>query len=118
MTAGSEYDWEVGDTTIGEVDEVVCGALTLPAGANSVTVNVIKTTGTTLPTDVNPLYTATSVGGGGVAAIFIDYSSSPGITGPENPTLNGTIVEITGLVPEPGIIGLLTILGLAFLRKK
>ena len=118
MEAGSLYDWEIGNTTAGESDEVKCGILALPAAANSITVHVLKTTGPTISADTNELFITTGILGGNAGSIFLDYSGSPGIDGPKNPFIDGNNIIITGLTPEPGCIGLFILSSLAWLRLK
>jgi hypothetical protein len=117
MEAGSFYDWEIGDTTAGESDEVKCSQLTLPSAANSITVRVLKTTGPTMVGDTNELFITTGIIGGSAASIVLDYSGTF-ISGPENPSIDNNNIIITGLTPEPGCIGLFLLSGLAWLRLK
>ena len=116
MAAGSEYDWEVGDTSADEADLVnVGGTLDLGTVDNAITVNVIKVSGVTQPSDTMTLYTTTGVSGNADSIAMI-YTGA--ISGPDHPTISGNDIVVTGLTPEPGTIGLLAILGLAFLRRK
>ena len=116
MQAGSLYDWEFTATTLHEADLIDCAALTLQTAANSITVNVIITFGFTMFDDTNSLFSATSISGN-ANSIFLDYSGSSGINGPANPVFDGNDVIVTGITPEPGIIGLVGLITLAFFRK-
>ena len=116
MAAGSEYDWEVGDTSADEADLVnVNGSLGLGTVDNAITVNVSKVSGVTQPSDTMTLYTTTGVSGNADSIAMI-YTGL--INGPDHPTISGNDIVVTGLTPEPGTIGLLVILGLSFLRRK
>ena len=119
MSAGSEYDWELGDTSLDEADLVnVNGTLTIGTVANAITVNVIKVSGVTQPTDTMTLYTTSGGVSGSADAIFMDYSASSSISGPVHPTISGNDVVVSGLTPEPGFIGLIVLGVLALIRKK
>jgi len=113
MDAGSVYDWEV---DAGESADLInlSGNLTLPGAANSVTVNVIQL-GLVASSDTNKLFTVNgSISS--TTALYMDYP--PALSGPVNPEVIGNDVIITGVIPEPMTLGLLAILGLAFLRRK
>ncbi len=66
--------------------------------------------------DTNSLFSATSISGN-ANSIFLDYSGSSGINGPVNPVFDGNDVIVTGVTPEPGVLGLLGLIALAFFRK-
>ncbi len=106
MNAGSLYDWEIDGSSADTI--TASGTLTLPSGVDSITVNVDRVT---LP--INGVYTlisSTGLSGGDETAFYSDDNQVEF-------QLNGNDIEI-GLTPEPGIIGLLIILGVAFLRRK
>ena len=118
MQSGSFYNWEVEDGT--NSDAVAINGLLNISGVveNSVTVNV-SVIGEIDPLNTNLLfYTAGGTGiSGSTDSIFLSYEY--GITGPEHPFINAdNNIVISGIVPEPGIIGLLSLLGLALMRKK
>ena len=116
MKPGSLYDWKFGNTTISEADRINCGALTLQTTENSITVNVIKTSGTTDPDYTLVLFQTTGITGS-TNSIFMDYSGSPNINSPVNPSFDGDNVVVSDLTPEPAMICTLFIFILAFIRK-
>jgi len=116
MQQGSIYDWELGDTTLHEADLINCAALTLQSIASSITVNIQKVSGSIDSADINSLFSATSINGN-VNSIFLDYSESPGLVGPDHPALNGNNVVVTGLTPEPAFLGIFGLFALTFFRK-
>jgi len=119
MNAGSIYDWELGDTSIGDADLVnINGTLTIGSVANAITVNVIKVSGVTQPGDTMTLYATSGGVSGNASSIFMDYTGSSSIDGPDNPTISGNDIVISGLTPEPGFIGMIVLGALAFLRRK
>jgi len=99
----------------------VRGLLDISAAAeNSITVNV-STIGAIDEFDINTLfYTAGGTDGisGSTNSIFLNYEI--GVSGPQHPYIDAnTNMVISGIiVPEPGTIGLLSLLALAFLRRK
>lgn len=109
MEAGSAIDWEVGNP--GSADLVdVTGTFTIPAG--KMTVNAIKAG------SAGGTYTIVQTTGGIVGnASDVTMSYGSGITGDANPTINGNNLEVN-IVPEPAILGLLSLIALAFLRRK
>jgi hypothetical protein len=119
MDAGSIYDWELGDTALGDADLVnVSGTLDIGSVANAITVNVLKISGVTQPGDTMTLYATSGGVSGNATSIFMDYTGSPSISGPVNPTISGNDVVISGITPEPGFIGMIVLGALAFLRRK
>ena len=109
MEAGSEYDWEVGDPVSADLLDVT-GTFSIPAGG--MTVNAIKDGAP------NGTYTLVQTTGGiigNVNNVTMNYTG--GITGDAHPTINGNNLEVF-VIPEPAALGLLAILGLAFLRRK
>ncbi len=108
MLDGSEYDWEVGDTTADKV--YARGVLDISDGG--ITVNVIDAGS---PNDTFTLFQAD----GGIIgnATDITMSYGPGVAGPVNPTIVGNTI-VADIVPEPATLGLLSLLALAFLRRK
>jgi len=119
MQNGSLYDWEVENGTTSDLIDVR-GTLNLPSIANSLTVNV-SVIGGIDESNINMLfYTANSSEeiSGSTNNIFLSYEI--GVTGPEHPYFDAnTNMVISGIVvPEPGIIGLLSLLALAILRRK
>jgi len=112
MNSGSMCDWEVND---GNADSaIVSGSLDISAGANSVTVNV-NTTGLVLDSETNIIFETAGTIVGDVSSIFLNYVSGEG---PETALLVGNDIVVTGITPEPGILGLLSLFALGFLRKK
>ncbi len=120
MQDGSMYDWEVDAGSISDLVDVR-GLLDISAAAeNSITVNV-STIGAIDEFDINTLfYTAGGTDGisGSTNSIFLNYEI--GVSGPQHPYIDAnTNMVISGIiVPEPGTIGLLSLLALAFLRRK
>ena len=107
MQDGSEYDWEVG-VSADMVD--VRGDLDISAGG--ITVNVIDAGS---PNGTYTLFAVTgSINGNPATDITMNYA----------PTLSGTAAYLSGnnivadVVPEPATLGLLSLLALAFLRRK
>ena len=113
LNAGSLYDWEVDTGESADLIDIT-GNLNLPGAANSVTVNVIQL-GAVSFGDTNVLFTV-SGSISSTTALYMDYP--PTLNGPVNPEVIGDDVIITGIIPEPATLGLLGILGLAFLRRK
>lgn len=115
LEKGCIYNWEVSSNEVADLISISGNLLLpgMPAGANSVTVNV-NNVGDILPTDTNVLFTLTG-GAGPLGTIYLNYS---GLAGPENPEVVGSDVFVTGITPEPSTLGLLAILGLAFSRRK
>ena len=110
MNAGSSIDWEVGDPVLADLLDIT-GTFTIPAGG--MTVNAIND-----GTPDGSTYMIVQTTGGVIGnASDITMSYGPGVAGPANPTISGNDLVIS-IVPEPAIIGLLAILGLAFLRRK
>ena len=108
LAAGSAYDWEV---ALGDADLLsVNGTLTI---GGAITVNVIDA-GSPDGTDLT-LASATTISGN---ATDVTLSYGPGVGGPTNPTDDGSGNLVATVIPEPGIIGLLSLLGLAILRRK
>jgi hypothetical protein len=116
MKEGSLYNWNFGDTTLDEADIVNSGALVLQTTENSITVNVVKTSGTTNPDDTLILFQTTGITGS-TNSIFMDYSGSPNINGPVHPSLDGNNIVISDLTPEPAMILLFAVFGLASIRN-
>ncbi len=120
MQNGSLYDWEVSGGTNSDLVDVR-GLLDISGAAvNGVTVNV-SVIGGIDEADINTLF-FTSNGSEGISgdtnSVFLSYEL--GITGPEHPVIDvNSNMLISGIiVPEPGTIGLLSLLGLALLRRK
>ncbi|MCK5851516.1 hypothetical protein KAH27_00680 [bacterium] len=114
MEEGSLYDWEVDNGSFDMVD--VRGGLTLPVSAvNSVTVNVSQL-GLVPAEQTNWLAQTADGVVGDTDSVYMDYP--PSLTGPEHPEILWGHLMVTGLIPEPGFIGLLSLLALAFLRRK
>jgi len=119
MQSGSMYDWEVEDGTSSDLVDVR-GLLDISAATeNSITVNV-SVIGGIEPWDINTLfYTANGTEGisGSTNSVFLSYEH--GITGPEHPEIdvNNNMVVSGIIIPEPATLGLLALLGLAFLRR-
>ncbi|RKZ91198.1 MAG: hypothetical protein DRQ43_10390 [Gammaproteobacteria bacterium] len=108
MDAGSEYDWEVGDPVSADLLDVA-GTFSIPAGG--MTVNVIKAGAP------NGVYTLVQTTGGIVGDEFnITMNYGSGISG-SDAYIVGTDL-IADVIPEPATLGVLAILGLAFLRRK
>ena len=117
MENGSEYDWEVGNGTDADLLSTD-GNLDISGG---ITINAIKMNSTSqngLETYrffwINTSAGDTITGDGN--DITMNYG--PGLAGPEHPTMDDWGFTVTGVIPEPGIIGLLSLLGLAILRRK
>ncbi|RLC51062.1 MAG: hypothetical protein DRH79_06735 [Candidatus Cloacimonadota bacterium] len=110
MEAGSKYDWEVGG---GNADLLIATSLSLPGTANSVTVNV-STVGGVASTETNKLFETSGITGTPETAIVLSGAGTDSAA----IVVDGNDILITGVVPEPATIGLLAILGLAFLRRK
>ena len=108
MDTGSEYDWEVGDPVSADLINVA-GTLDVSGG---ITVNVIDAG--TPDGSAYTLFTTTGIVGD-AADITMNYGL--GIAGPVNPTIIGNDI-VANIIPEPATLGLLAILGLAFLRRK
>ncbi len=113
LEEGSMYDWEVDDGSFDAID--VRSNLFLPSVVNSVTVNVSHV-GDVQPGQTNWLIYVTTDIIGSVDSIYMDYPIS--MTGPEHPEILYGHVMVTDLIPEPATLGLLALLGLAFLRRK
>ena len=108
MLDGSLYDWEVGDTTADKV--YARGVLDISDGG--ITVNVIDAG------SPNGTFTLFQADGGIIGdATDITMSYGPGVAGPVNPTIDGNAI-VADIVPEPAALGMLVLLGLAFLRRK
>jgi len=120
MQSGSLYDWEVESGTSSDLVDVR-GLLDISGAVdNSITVNV-SVIGGIDESDVNTLfYTANGTEGisGSTNSIFLSYEI--GITGPQHPFVDVNTNMVIGgiIVPEPGTIGLISLIVLAFLRKK
>ena len=109
MEFDSEYDWEVGDPVSADLINVN-GTLDISAGG--IIVNVIDAGSP--DGSAYTLFTATGIVGD---ATDITMSYGSGVSGPVNPTIIGNDI-VANIVPEPATLGLLAILGLAFLRRK
>ncbi len=108
MESGSEYDWEVGDPVSADLLDVT-GTFSIPiagmtvnaiaAGSPGGTYTLVQTTGGIIgnPNDITMNYIGTLSG------------SAAYVSG------NDLLADV---VPEPATLGLLAILGLAFLRRK
>jgi len=108
MQDGSEYDWEVDSSSSDEVD--VRGDLDISAGG--ITVNVINDGG---PNGTYTLFAVTgSINGDPATDITMNYTG--GISG-SDAYLSGNNI-VADVVPEPATLGLLSLLALAFLRRK
>ena len=108
LDTGSAYDWEV---ALNNADLLSVGGTLVIGGA--MTVNVIDA-GSPNGTDLT-LASATTISGD---ADDITMSYGPGVGGPNHPTDDGSGNLTATIIPEPGIIGLLSLLGLAILRRK
>ncbi len=109
MESGSEYDWEInGDSA----DFIYVSGGTLDISAGGIIVNVINAGSPNGGSKT--LFLANTINGIGTD-ITMNYG--PGVAGPANPIINGANITAT-VTPEPGIIGLLSLLGLAILRRK
>ena len=108
MLNGSEYDWEVGNTTADLVD--VRGGLDISAGG--ITVNVIDAGS---PNGTLTLFTTVD-GITGDPATDITMNYGTGVAG-SAAYLSGNNV-VADIIPEPATLGLLSLLALAFLRRK
>ncbi len=77
----------------------VLGTLTLPAAANSVTVSL---SGVAAPNPMSLFTLDNPLGGGDIASIYVDKGSVPGV-----PVVQqiGNDIVITGMIPEPGVMG-------------
>jgi len=109
MDAGSEYDWEVGDPVSADLIDVT-GSFTIPG--SPMTVNVI---GAGVPD--GSTYTLVQTTGGIIgdpANITMNYDA--GVAGSAAYISGNDLVA--DVIPEPAALGLLAILGLAFLRRK
>ncbi len=109
MEAGSEYDWEVDAASADLLN--ITGNLDISAG--EIIVNVIDAGSPDGSTKT--LFTVTGTITGAETNIRMNYGR--GVAGPEHPTIDGVNITAT-VTPEPGIIGLLSLLGLAILRRK
>ncbi len=109
MEFDSEYDWEVGDPVSADLINVN-GTLDISAGG--IIVNVIDAGSP--DGSAYTLFTATGIVGDATDITMV-YGS--GVAGPVNPTIIGNDI-VADIVPEPATLGLLAILGLAFLRRK
>ena len=115
MQSGSIYDWEVDAGSSADLINVFDLLDLSGAAVNSITVNV-DAIGVVLPEETNVLFTAVIINGN-ANTIFMSYAA--GNSGPVNPFINGNKIEITNIIiPEPGTMALLSLLGLAFLRRK
>ena len=111
MEAGSEYDWEYDASSADKI--AANGTLTLPTADNSITVNVSRLA------DVSTtfiLISSTGITGGGTDGVgaFVAEDPNDKVTGF---TKDGNNINIS-VIPEPGAIGMLCLLGIAFLRRK
>ncbi len=108
LSGGCVYNWEV---DLNSADLLSVGGTLIIGGAMNV--NVIDAgspDGTVLT-----LASATTISGN---ANDITLTYGPGVGGPTNPTDDGSGNLTAMIIPEPGIIGLLSLLGLAILRRK
>ena len=115
MQSGSIYDWEVGAFYVADLIDSD-GSLDLSgAAANSITVNV-NVISDLLSDDTNVLFMSSGIIGD-ASSIYMSYSI--GNSGPENPMINGNNIEITDIIiPEPGFISMICLIGLAFIGRK
>ena len=108
MDTGSEYDWEVGNPVSADLIDVA-GTFTISAGG----------------------FTVNAIGAGSPGGTYALVQTTGGIIGDPNEItmnyiggLSGSAAYVSGndlladVVPEPATLGLLAILGLAFLRRK
>ncbi len=110
LVMSGTYEWEVGNDPNADLIDVT-GNLDITGG---VTVEVSKINGTSQSgTQTNVLFTYGSISGD-TNDITMVYT---GISGSDPVTIGNSIVVI-GAIPEPGIIGLLSILALAIIRRK
>jgi len=109
LAAGSAYDWEV-DLNNADLIDVTAGSLII---GGTMTVNVIDA-GSPDGTD---LILAQTTGGISGDPTDITLSYGAGVGGPANPTVSGNNL-VAAIIPEPGIIGLLSLLALAIIRRK
>ncbi len=107
MDTGSEYDWEVGDPVDADLLDVT-GTFTIPGGGMDV--NVIKAGS---PGGTYTLVQTT----GGIIGDPNDITMNYGILAGSPAYVSGLDL-VADVVPEPATLGLLAILGLAFLRRK
>lgn len=105
---GSVIDWELNGPTADLL--AVSGLLDISAG--SVTVKVHGTCG---PLDTNPVFSYGTLVGT-TSDLVLDLSDTTLSGGIINDT--GTGIAISGLVPEPSLIGIALLAGIAFLRRK
>ncbi len=109
MQSDSEYDWEINGNSADSI--YVNGNLDISAG--EIIVNVINAGSPNGGSELT-LFTANTINGD-ESDITMNYG--PGVAGPEHPTIDSNNITAT-VTPEPGIIGLLSLLGLAILRRK
>ena len=105
MQDNSEYDWEINGTDTDSIN--VTGTLTLPGTANSVLVNVDRTS------PISDTYTliSTSAGITGNADVFHSDDEEVSFS-----IVNNNV--IIGVTPEPGMFIGLILAGIAILRKR
>ncbi len=114
INGGCIYEWEVDVENSADLINVIDVLDFSATDANSITVNV-DAIGAVLSDETNILFSAGSINGT-ADKIFMSYAV--GNSGPENPTINGNNIEITDIVvPEPAIIGFISLLALAFMRR-
>jgi len=112
MEAGSMYEWQVGSGTTADWI-TVGGTLDVSGG---ITVNAIRVLGSVQ--SGSDFYNLFWDDGLSINPDDITMNYGTGLIGPLHPSTNDYGVFITGIVPEPATLGLLSLLGLAFLRRK
>ena len=109
METGSSYEWEVGG---GGNDLVIADSLDVSGATIDINVTLL---GNIAASDTNMLFKLNNV-------VVADGGTVVNINGTGTDAAElvyvGTDILITGVVPEPAILGLLAILGLAFFRRK
>jgi len=116
LTGGNIYEWEVDGGSSADLINVIDVLDFSAAAANSITVNV-NAIGAVLTDETNILFSAGGSINGTADKIFMSYAI--GNSGPANPTINGNNIEVTDIVvPEPATFCLISLLALAFMRRK